>query len=322
MPAPRMPEAEFIEAFESIGPAALARAVKTSVRSVYQRRTDIEKRTGRTLVAPDKSVEAFNAAAVKHPQRIELTIENGIVLVGSDGHYWPGDNSVAHRALVKFTRDLRPEAVIQNGDVFDGAGISRHPPIGWTSQPTVIQELEACQEKLGDIEKAKPRKTRLIHSLGNHDSRFETRIATVAPEYANVHGVSLKDHFPAWEPCWSVWINCTGTDGVVVKHRFKGGIHAAHNNVMWAGKSMVTGHLHSAKVSPFTDYGGTRYGVDTGCLAETYGSQFRDYTEDSPRNWRSGFAVLTFKDGRLLMPELVLEWDDSTVQFRGELITV
>jgi hypothetical protein len=96
---------------------------------------------------------------------------------------------------------------------------------------------------LSEIEKVAP-KARRIWTLGNHDSRFETRLATVAPEYANVHGVHLKDNFPLWEPCWATFIN----SDVVVKHRFKSGLHAPHNNTMWAGRTIVTGHLHSQKI--------------------------------------------------------------------------
>jgi hypothetical protein len=85
---------------------------------------------------------------------------------------------------------------------------------------------------------------------------------------------------------------------------------------------MVTGHLHSLKVTPWSDYTGDRYGVDSGTLAETDGPQFINYVEASPVNWRSGFVVLTFKDGRLLWPEVVKKWDDNSVQFRGEVIAV
>ena len=140
-------------------------------------------------------------------------------------------------------------------------------------------------------------------------------MATAAPELANVTGVHLKDHFPDWSPCWSVWIN----DNVVVKHRFKGGIHAPHNNTLWSGKTIVTGHLHSQKVHPITDYNGTRWGVDTGCMADTYGPQFTDYMEDNPRSWRAGFGVFTFEDGELIDPELVRVWDETKVAFRGKL---
>jgi hypothetical protein len=91
---------------------------------------------------------------------------------------------------------------------------------------------------------------------------------------------------------------------------------------MWAGRTIVTGHLHSAKVYPLSDYNGTRYGVDTGCIADTEHKAFTSYTEDSPKNWRSGFSVLTFDGGGLLYPELVLKWDDEHVQFRGKKIHV
>jgi hypothetical protein len=91
---------------------------------------------------------------------------------------------------------------------------------------------------------------------------------------------------------------------------------------MWSGKTIVTGHLHQLKVTPLSDYNGRRYGVDSGTLADPYGPQFEAYTEQNPMNWASGFVVLTFKDGRLLPPELVTVMDDGVVAFRGELIEV
>jgi hypothetical protein len=181
----------------------------------------------------------------------------------------------------------------------------------------VAEELKVCGERLQEIAEAAPG-AKKIWTLGNHDARFETRLASVAPEYANIKGFHLQDHFPDWTPCWDTWIN----GSVVVKHRWKGGVHAAHNNTVASGKTMITGHLHSAKVAPYTDYTGTRFGVDTGCLADPWGGQFLDYTENGCRNWRAGFAVLTFIGGKLLWPELVTVWDRNTVQFRGELIKV
>lgn len=251
--------------------------------------------------------------------RKELTVENGTVIVFSDAHYWPGEPSTAHRALVNFCDKLQPTAVVCNGDAIDGSAISRHPPIGWESCPTVKEELEVCQKRLSEVARVIPRAEK-FWLLGNHDARFETRLAQVAPEFRDVHGIHLHDHFPDWICGWSLFIN--DERGVVVKHRNKGGTHAPYNNTIYAGRSVVTGHLHSAKVIPFSDYNGVRYGVDTGCLADTYHPAFQGYLEDNPRDWRSGFCVLTFRDGKLLMPELVLVWDQDTVQFRGELISV
>lgn len=75
-------------------------------------------------------------------------------------------------------------------------------------------------------------------------------------------------------------------------------------------------------MTPFNDYNGTRFGVDTGTLADPNGPQFRNYLEESPTNWRSGFVVLTYRDGRLLWPEVVNVFDKDHVEFRGEIINV
>jgi hypothetical protein len=215
---------------------------------------------------------------------------------------------------------LQPKAVICNGDAFDGASISRHPPLGWARTPSVIDELNACKEMLGEIEEVakKARKNvKLIFTMGNHDARFEMRLAANAPQYVQTPGFKIEDHFLSWSFCMLTWV----TDDIIVKHRYKNGIHATHNNTVGAGKSIVTGHLHSLKVTPYADYNGNRFGVDTGTLAEPYGPQF-DYAEGNPLNHRSGFAVLTIKDGKLLWPELVHKWTNGQVEFRGEVIDV
>jgi hypothetical protein len=166
---------------------------------------------------------------------------------------------------------------------------------------------------LGEIESV-GKGARFIWPLGNHDSRFETRLATVAPEYANIHGVHLKDNFPKWEPCWAAFIN----KDVVAKHRFKGGRHAPENNTLWAGRTIFTGHLHAMKDEPLSDYNGTRWGVDTGTMADPYGPQFYNYTEMSPLNWRSGFYLMTFVNGVLYWPEKVWVCGPGQVEFRGK----
>jgi len=211
--------------------------------------------------------------------------------------------------------------VVCNGDALDGATISKHLPSGiGPKEPSIIEELKACQEALGEIEeeaKKARHNCRLLYTWGNHDARFNVRLAANAPQFAETFGFKLEDHFPTWEFCMTCW----PTPDVVIKHRYKGGIHATHNNTVNAGKTIVTGHLHSLKVTPYSDYSGNRFGVDTGTLAEPYGPQF-SYGEDSPLNHRSGFAILSFIDGKLLWPELVHKWDEGQVEFRGKIINV
>jgi hypothetical protein len=308
-------ESEFIDMVQKHGIAKTARILCTGERNVHARRRNLERLRGIVIKVNDPKSPTLQLR--EHPARLTETVKDGVVLVGSDAHYWPDIITTAHRAFVHFCKKLNPKIVVMNGDEFDGASVSRHPPIGWEDVPSVQMELETVAERLDEVLQAS-KNARHIWTLGNHDARFETSLATQASEYAKVHGFHLKDHIPGWSPCWAVWIN----DDVVIKHRWKGGIHATHNNTVGSGKTMVTGHLHSPKVTPWTDYNGTRWGVDCGTLAEPDGPQFMDYTEDNPKNWRSGFAVLTFKDGELLDPELVRVRDENSVVFRGEIIKV
>lgn len=255
-----------------------------------------------------------------HPARLASHIENGCVVVFSDAHYWPGEESTAHRAMLRAIGEFRPRLVIANGDVFDGASISRHPRIGWDSTPTVKEEIEAVTLRLGEIEAAAKGYAGLIWTLGNHDARFETCLAANSPQYQGVTGFALKDSFPLWQPAWRCDINPGEDSHTIVKHRWKGGVHATRNNAANAGVSFVTGHLHSQKVAPLTDARGTRYGVDSGCLADPNSKSFVGYTEDGIKDWRSGFAILTYRNGRLLFPELVSVVSEAsgTVEFRGK----
>lgn len=314
-PEPKCSDNDFIRLLNEQGPAKTARILGINERGVHARRVRLERRLGRKLRT--SSGESRSHQTV-FPGRLETTIKDGIILVGGDAHYWPGHPSTGHRAFVKFIKKLKPNIVVVNGDVFDGASVSRHPSVNWEQNPSVIDELETCQARMHEILQAAGTKSELFWTLGNHDARFEARLVQSAPEYAGVFGTSLKDHFSErWQPCYSVFIN----DELVVKHRYKGGDFAPQHNTMRAGMSIVTNHLHSAKVIPFTDYRGTRYGVDTGCLADLNGKQFT-YGEDNPVNHRSGFAVITYHKGRLMYPELVLKVDDTTVEFRGELFKV
>ena len=311
MPTPALTTEQMKEAvdmFGRVGSQTIAANALGLPVSTYRSRLQSAAQAGFTIPKPK----------FRDPDgRLRATIENGTAIVFGDCHYWPGTPPTAHRALVRFCKKLKPSYVVCHGDAFDGASISRHPPMSWEEAPTVKEELDLVRDRMNEIAKACPKDTTALWLLGNHDQRFESRLAQVAPEFRGVHGIHLKDHFSGWTPGWSVHIN----DDTVVKHRLSGGVHATYNNALKSGMNIVTGHLHSAKVTPVTDYRGTRYGVDTGCIADVNSPAF-SYTEDNPKNWISGFAVLTFRDGKLLMPELVTVVDPDTIQFRGELISV
>lgn len=312
-------EQEFIDLWQECRSAAeVARRLGMSVRNVHGRRKRLEGKLGISLDSDDPRGQVFKVTIPENGVRVNVDISDGVILVASDCHYWPGIVSTAHRALVTATRELKPAMVVINGDAFDGARVSRHPRTGWEARPTVKQELDAVQERLGEIEKA-ARGAKLHWTWGNHDLRFTTRLSSLVSEYEGVPGFDLRDHFPHWRFSTSVMVN----GHTMIKHRQANGVHAIYNNALKSGVSMVTGHLHSLKVTPWTDYTGTRYGIDTGTLAAVDGPQFT-YGEDGPANHRSGFAVLTFHNGKLLPPELVevIDEDAGLICFRGQVVRV
>lgn len=324
MPDAIVSDEEFISLWRDLKSAtAVAKHLRLAITNVHRRRRNMEKKYKIALDSSDSRSKLYEHFKTSHKTsaRYSLGIEDGPVIVFSDAHFWPGIETTAYLGLLWAIRTLKPKAIICNGDAFDGASISRHPRIGYDSKPTVVQELKACEAFLSEIEEVAKKarhNVKLVWTLGNHDARLENRLAAVAPEFQAVKGFSLTDHFPNWKLAWSCW----ATEDVIIKHRYKGGVHATHNNAVGGGKSIVTGHLHSLKVTPYSDYNGTRFGVDTGTLAEPDGPQFMDYLEDNPVNWRSGFAVLTFHKGRLMWPELVHRWQDGYVEFRGQVIDV
>jgi predicted phosphodiesterase len=315
----KLDDAAFTELWKTHKSAAkVAKASGLSIRAVQSRRRSIEQRYHQPLAGAHHTAHNFaNLSPRLHKPRLDLGIENGIVIVGSDAHIWPHQRTTAMAGFIKLVKELGPKAVVLNGDVFDGASVSRWPRIGWDNTPTVKEELHACQETLGEIEDVAGR-AKLVWCLGNHDSRFEVKLAAQASQYEGVQGFHLKDHFPKWAPTWSVWVG----ESTVIKHRWHNGLHAVYNNTLKSGKTIITGHLHSLKVTPFSDYSGTRYGVDTGTLAEPGGPQFMDYLEQNPTNWRSGFVILTFHKGRLLWPEICHVLDQGVLEFRGQIIKV
>lgn len=318
---PRYTDDEIVAAFEEHGSAGrVALALKMNARNVHERAATIEGKRG---------IKLREFSGIKHAAKVRISrdnrpnpieVDDAVLMIGSDCHYWPGDKPAAHRAFVKLAKELKPQIVCINGDEFDGATISRHGRIGWETRPTVQQEVAALQECMGEIKAATPGAHHL-GSYGNHTLRWDTYLSGNAPALENLPGTRFEDLLPGWNYAWAWMLN----GHTLIKHRLKGGIHATWNNTAEAQVNTVTGHLHNLRVTPRSTMspvnGGNIYGIDTGMMADPWGSQFA-YCEQGPRNWRAGFAVLTIKNGLLMPPELVQVIEEDAVFFRGNRIEV
>ena len=309
---------QFIATWRECGcsPSAVARSLNIGVREVYRRRKKMADRGIVLETHPttyQAGIQSTYTQAWSYARVRTGEVLNGHVIIFSDAHFWPGSRTPGNEALLKLIKRLKPARIVANGDIFDGARISRHDPHGWGQPPSVKEELDACQERMHEVELVAVRGNPLDWNIGNHDARFDRAMVVNAAEYAGVVE-RLADRFPAWEMAWSLRLN----GSVMIKHRQANGIHATYNNTLKGGLTMVTGHLHRLAITPWADYTGRRWGVDTGTLSDPHGPQF-EYLENNATPWCSGFAVLTFKDGRLLPPELC-EVIDGVAYFRGDAV--
>jgi hypothetical protein len=272
---------------------------------------------------PRKTVNEYKILhSIRADRRVhKLQIKDGIVLIGTDPHYCRIDRiSASHRAFCKLLQtDIRQDlrAVILNGDIGDFGSVSRFPRGPWRNEkrPTIKEELEAIQERLGEIESAAPKRIKFLRTLGNHDDRFEARLSTFVPEYEGMSGTRLKDHVPRWEECERIDVN----DDFEAIHNIRAGeVGRDRQNVLVTGHNTVVGHSHALHVWPQTWRRGTYYGICAGTLADLDDDVFH-YLGSRPANWQSGFVVLTWYNGKLLYPELAMNMDGK-VFFRGKEI--
>ena len=306
---------KFMQTWDRLKSASLvSEELGLSLRNTFKRRRAIEREHDLSL----KSLDSRSPTFIKreHMQRADCEMENGVIMVGSDVHIWPGEESVAQAAFRKVIKQIKPQIIVLNGDVFDGAQVSRWPKSGYgTRTPTVKQELDACRDYLDSLVKVSGG-AKLWWTLGNHDLRYESRLANTVPEFEGVAGFSLKEHFPEWSMSISLFVN----KNLMILHNWHNGIHATYNNALKSGVSVCTGHLHRLQASSFSDYNGTRFGIDTGTLGETSGDHM-SYGQDRPMNHCSGFAVLTVVDGQLVHPEFCAVLD-GVAYFRGKEVAV
>jgi hypothetical protein len=87
-----------------------------------------------------------------------------------------------------------------------------------------------------------------------------------------------------------------------------------HLQAQKAGVHYIHGHLHKLNVHRMPTYAGVRYSVDCGSLADSDSEGF-DYAEGNVPH-AQGFTVLTYRDGKLMPPE-ICEVVDGQAWFRG-----
>lgn len=312
----KVSEKDFISAWKQFGsPVEVAKFLNLSPRQTHARRASLVKRGIVLNTTSDKAAEY--SVRVDFERRRKFDVKDGVVVIFSDPHWLPDHSTVAHDALETVIRKLKPVGVICGGDAADGDTISRYDPTrGHHKRFTVRDEMECVKLHFDSLDKvidrASPKSWR-AWALGNHDVRLSRFIATKAPELQEMPFTRLEDWAPRWPLSWTVEINSGRPGMTVVRHKNQAGM--LHLQGQKAGCHYVHGHLHKLNVHTLATFGGYRYSVDTGSLADPESDGF-DYGEGGP-NHCQGFAVLTYKNWELLMPELCFV-QDGAAYFRGQ----
>ena len=306
---------DFISAWQKHGsPNAVAAALGIGVRGLYKRRARLaEKGIFLPTVSASLRPNTEWTPRLEFERRRRFEVQDGVVIIFSDPHYLPDHSHVAQSALLELCRALDPQLVICGGDAVDGDTISRWDPTrGQHKRFSVAEELHCVRERFGELDAILKKKQR-AWILGNHDVRLGRFVMMKCPELADMDGMRLEDWAPHWPLSWTISVN-EGTPGMlVVRHRNQAGM--LHMQAQKAGCNYAHGHLHRLNVHTLPTFAGYRYSIDCGSLADPDSEGF-DYAEGNIPHCQ-GFAVLTYKAGKLLMPELCYV-ENQTAHFRGQ----
>jgi len=285
---------ERIRQYNQVGSsaAALARSLGLSASTVKDQIATARKKFpelfDNDLQHPQKVTPGWTL-----PQMIGYDIADACVMVGGDLHIWPGEVPLMWKAFCAVAHKIRPYAIVLNGDMLDGARVSRHGALLGAKAPKIDEEIDALHDALRML----PRTKKQVWPVGNHDMRVNNYLSANAPEMDTYAG-RLEARFPQWDYCYAATFG-----DVEVRHRFRGGIHAGWNNALHAGISLITGHTHQLQMTAVRNRNGTHWGVEAGMLGDPRSQAF-EYHEGAPSRAHEGFVVLTFdEDGKMLPPE-------------------
>ena len=145
MTAKIVSDEEFIKLWRqaSGSPRQISELSGMSERVIYKRRQGLANKGIILQTSPRGNSGSFgswssNDIGRAYKNQNELHVDTGSIIIFSDAHWWPNHwRTVAHEALHILIKELKPRAVVANGDIYYGARVSRHSPMGWSDLPTV-----------------------------------------------------------------------------------------------------------------------------------------------------------------------------------------
>jgi len=234
-----------------------------------------------------------------------------LVLSISDTHATFLDPFTWH-AFLCACRDLRPDVVYFNGDILEGAEISRYPKIpGWTV-PLQL-ELDFAREMFRQTRAIVGPGTRIVWGAGNHGlDRIASYLTHVAPAFAGLRSMRFDQLAGLGDLDIELAMGGTiasprGTEGEApgrllygfyrIHHGTKLGACPALDELRAAGRSGQSGHVHRASLV----YGATEAHKGLSWMSTPMGctdQAGRSYMKGLCTGWQRGFGIAFLGPGQ------------------------
>ena len=237
------------------------------------------------------------------------------------------------RAFLSAIRDLRPDGVLFNGDVIDGAAISRHPKVpGWT--PSLQSELDFTRTMFEQVRQHHDGD--LFFTGGNHDlvDRLSRYMTQIAPALADLRDLRV-DRLLGLEELrvrllqGGELLSPAGTENAKpgfllfghyrIHHGVRLGSDPARAELRDAGRSGQSGHVHRASLAYGTterDEGLSWMVTPMGCRHEVG----RSYVKGTSTGWQRGFGVAwLYPDGTAHQYPVVVQGNPERITVEGHI---
>lgn len=173
-------------------------------------------------------------------------------------------------AALNYIRREKVDTIILNGDIIDGARISRHPQT--PDQPKFLHELELCKSFLKGLRADFPH-ARILFKLGNHEDRLEAYLMKNAAELAGLVDfnklLDLENLGIELVPS-TAFMKHLGTY-IVHGHemRVSGGVNPARGLLLKSFDNTIMGHVHKTSQASGKNLSGVFIRTHTvGCLCK------------------------------------------------------
>lgn len=205
------------------------------------------------------------------------------VFILGDCHF-PEANQKALKWSYGLIRQLKPDYVVQIGDLYDNFNLSKYAKS--LDYMTPVEEMALARKQADEmwrqVKKAAP-KTKCVQILGNHDTRGMKRMLEKAPEMEGLVDWKAVFTFPGVKTYLDEKEEVI-IGGIIFTHGYKRmGEHARFNQC-----STVHGHTHHAGVQYFQNLNGVYWELDVGFLGDVDSSVFTYRNQRKLHGWTVG----------------------------------